>query len=74
MSILSELTDRRAVRELAKALRHFGKLDFLCMSDADEKCARQAENLLREIIESNGYAISSTGKKITKLKIKKDKP
>jgi hypothetical protein len=53
MSLLSENTQPEALRVLLRTLPFFGQLEKMRMSAADAFAARQAENLLRGIIESN---------------------
>jgi len=55
MSILALKSERKAITVLAKTLRYFSKTMLLSMSAIDEQDAKQAENLIRGIIESNGY-------------------
>jgi hypothetical protein len=57
MSILAENTEKRAIKELAKVLKHFGRLDPFGMSAQDTYDSRQAEHLIRAVIESNGYRV-----------------
>jgi hypothetical protein len=55
MSILSETTEKKAVLEIAKTLRHFSRFDLLMLSATDAEDLRKAENMLKTIIESNGF-------------------
>jgi hypothetical protein len=55
MSILSNQTEKRALKVLANTLRFFDHTDLLLMSAEDAQKAREAENTLRSIIENNGY-------------------
>lgn len=71
MSILSPHTERKAVLEIAKALRHFSRFDFLLLRAEDEQRLREAENLLKGIVENNGYTSrfsKNRGTRILKLK------
>jgi len=58
MSILAEKTERRALYELAKALRFLDSLDLLMISNEDAFKIREAENLLREVVGVNGFTAS----------------
>ncbi|KQS36820.1 hypothetical protein [Pedobacter sp. Leaf194] len=55
MSILAENTERKAILGIAKLLRHFSRFDFLLLCAEDAQALRQAENLLKGIVETNGY-------------------
>lgn len=55
MSILAIKSERKAIAVLAKTLRYFDKTMLLNMSAIDEQDAKQAENLIKGIIETNGY-------------------
>ncbi|MEZ2334710.1 hypothetical protein AB6735_03710 [Mucilaginibacter sp. RCC_168] len=55
MSHLANKTERRAIKVLANTLRFFDDTDLLFVSVEDAFKAKQAENILRSIIESNGY-------------------
>ncbi|MBC6112451.1 hypothetical protein ACFOG5_02470 [Pedobacter fastidiosus] len=71
MSILSEHTERRAILEIAKALRLFARFDFLLLSAEDAHRLREAENLLKSIVGNNGYTARFSkrrGTSILKLK------
>ena len=71
MSILSPHTERKAVLEIAKVLRHFSRFDFLLLRAEDEQRLREAENLLKGILENNGYTSrfsKNRGTRILKLK------
>ncbi|WP_316739161.1 hypothetical protein [Pedobacter aquatilis] len=71
MSILSEISERKAILEAAKTLRHFERFGLLLLSAADAEDLRKAETLLKGIIESNGYAIRFSKKRgTTILKLK----
>jgi len=67
MSILSNKTERKAIKILANTLRFFGHTDMLFVSGEDAFKAKEAENILRGIIESNGYKTTYTKGKGTKL-------
>lgn len=74
MSILSETTERRALYELAKALRFFENLDFLMVSNEDAFRIKEAENLLRGVVETNGFKASYSKNRGVQLKrIKQEK-
>jgi hypothetical protein len=72
MSILAQHTERKAVLQIAKTLRLFSTLDFLMLSAVDATLVRQAENLLKGIIENNGYAIRFSKKRGTRIIKTKD--
>ena len=55
MSICHDKTERKAIFELAKTLKHFDSLQGLLMHPGDAYTARLAENLIRSVIENNGY-------------------
>lgn len=57
MSNLATTTERRAIAELAKCLRNFDNLSGLNMTSEDAWKAREAENNIKTIIESNGYNV-----------------
>ncbi len=67
MSIISNRTERKALKVLANTLRFFDNTDLLFVSNNDAFKAREAENILRGIIENNGYKASYTKGKGTKL-------
>ncbi|MDN3588225.1 hypothetical protein QWY86_16190 [Pedobacter aquatilis] len=67
MSILSEISERKAVLETAKILRHFERFDLLLLSAPDAQDLRRAENLLKGIIQNNGYAIRYSKKRGTAI-------
>jgi hypothetical protein len=71
MSILSNKTEKKALKVLANTLRFFAHTDLLFVSNEDAFKAREAENILREIVESNGY--KATYKKGKGTKLTKDK-
>jgi hypothetical protein len=71
MSILSTRTERKALKVLANTLRFFANTDLLFVSNADAFKAREAENILRGIIENNGY--KATYKKGKGTQLIKDK-
>lgn len=71
MSILSQKTEKKAIKVIANTLRFFDQTDLLFISAEDVLKAREAENILRGIVESNHYkAVYQKGKgtKIVKLK------
>lgn len=55
MSILADKSERKAIAVLANTLRYFDKTTLLNMSATDANDARAAENLVKGIIEANGY-------------------
>jgi len=67
MSILAQKTEKKAVKVLANTLRFFDQTDLLFISAEDAHKAREAENILRGIIENNGYKATYTKGKGTKL-------
>ena len=67
MSILSNKTERKAIKILANTLRFFSNTDLLFVSNEDALKAKEAENILRGIIENNGYKATYTKGKGTKL-------
>jgi ribulose bisphosphate carboxylase small subunit len=58
MSNLSSKTEQKAIEELAQCLKHFDNLANLKMTAFDAEAARVAENVIKGIIETNGYRIS----------------
>jgi deoxyxylulose-5-phosphate synthase len=74
MSHLTSKTERKAIKVLANTLRFFEDTDLLFVSAEDAHKAREAENILRSIIENNGYtARYQKGKGTRILKDKKPK-
>jgi hypothetical protein len=67
MSILSNKTEKKAIKVLANTLRFFSNTDLLFVSNEDALKAKEAENILRGIIENNGYKASYKKGKGTKL-------
>jgi hypothetical protein len=67
MSVLTEKTDKQAIKELAKCLIHFERLYPFNMSAQDAAEARQAQNLIRAIIETNGYRVIHKSGKGTRI-------
>jgi hypothetical protein len=67
MSILSERTERTALKAIAKTLRFFEELNFCQMTAEDEEDAAKAKSLLSGIIESEGYHAVYERRKGTKL-------
>lgn len=55
MSLLTDTTEKAAIIALQGMLPCFAQLDRLGMSAADALAARQAENLLRGIVENSPY-------------------
>jgi len=60
-------TAKKALFELAKALKHFYNLDEMNMHPGDLHTAGVAEKLVRGIIEDNGYTASYLRKRGTRL-------
>jgi hypothetical protein len=58
MSKLANTTERQVIKELAKTLNTFSRLSSLNMTHEDDLAVRSAENSIRSVIESNGYAIA----------------
>ena len=72
MSILAQKTEKKAVKVLANTLRFFDQTDLMFISAEDAHKAREAEYILRGIVENNHYkAVYQKGKgtKIIKQKI-----
>jgi hypothetical protein len=67
MSILNRKTERAAIVVMAGSLKYFEKLNQFLMSAQDAADARQAENLIRAIIETNGYGLKYSGSKGFKI-------
>lgn len=59
MSKLSATTQRKAIVLLARCLPNLEALEELNMSAADAFSARRAENLIKSIIETNGFETGS---------------
>jgi len=55
MSLLAQHTEKKALKVLANSLRFFEHTDLLFISAEDAHKAREAENTIKAIIESNGY-------------------
>ena len=71
MSKLADKTDRKALASLAKTLRFFDDTADLNMTAIDAFKSREAENIIRSIIENNGYSAryeKGNGTRLTKLK------
>ncbi|NOW95999.1 hypothetical protein [Mucilaginibacter sp. SG564] len=74
MSRLTSKTERKAIKVLANTLRFFDDTNLLFVSAEDAQKAREAENILRSIIQNNGYSARYQKGKGTKiLKDKKSK-
>jgi hypothetical protein len=72
MSNLANHTERKALQVLANILRYFDETEDMNMTANDAFQAREAENIIRGIIENNGYSAHSEkgkGTRLTKLKI-----
>jgi len=75
MSILSNKTEKKAIKVLANTLRFFSNTDLLFVSNEDAFKAKEAENILRGIIEHNGYKatyVKGKGTKLTKNRISRN--
>jgi len=71
MSQLANKTEKKALKVLANTLRFFENTNLLFMNAEDAFKAREAENTLRGIIETNGYRVTykkGKGTKINKIK------
>ena len=68
MSNLAQQTERKAIKILANTLKEFDKLSSLNMTNTDAIDSRSAENLIRGIIETNGYEINYVVGKGTRIK------
>ncbi len=74
MSHLVNKTERKAIKVLANTLRFFDDTNLLFVTAEDALKAREAENILRGIIESNGYTAKyQKGKGTRVFKNKKTK-
>ncbi len=63
MSNLSDKTEKKALKILSKTLRFFDELRDLDMTAYDDYDATSAENLIRGILQTNGYrAVYEPGK------------
>ena len=58
MSNLSDKTEKKALVIISKGIKVFEQLAFLNMTAEDSEAARKAQNLLRSIVESNGYNLA----------------
>ena len=67
MCLCAEKTEKKALFELAKALKHFINLDGSKMHPGDRHTAEVAEKLVRGIIEDNGYTASYLKSRGTRL-------
>lgn len=63
MSNLAAKTEKKALIVLAKAVLLFEQLQDLNMAAYDAFDARKAENILKSIIEDNGYTVQYDRKK-----------
>ena len=63
----NERTEKKALFELAKVLKHFIKLDESKMHPGDRHTAEVAEKLVRGIIEDNGYTASYLKRRGTRI-------
>jgi len=57
MSVLSDVTEKKALKIITKMVIDFEELNNLNMTKIDAFEATQAKNLLRGIVESAGYEI-----------------
>lgn len=73
MSILSDKTEKNALKALAKTLRFFDELAFCQMTAGDDADVTTAKRLLTGVIENGGYRAVYARRKGTKL-IKDKKP
>ena len=63
MSNLSNKTEKKALKVLSKTLRFFDELRDLDVTAYDDYDATSAENLIRGILQTNGYqAVYEPGK------------
>lgn len=72
MSNLANKTERKVLKVLAKTLRFFDDTENLDMTAEDAFQAREAENIIKGIIERNGFTANyekGKGTRLTKLKI-----
>jgi len=67
MSILSGQTEEKAIAVIAECVLLFEKLHYLRMTAQDAFDTRTAENLLKGIIESNGFHVVYRADKNDKL-------
>ncbi|WP_426474833.1 hypothetical protein [Chryseobacterium balustinum] len=58
MSNLSNKTEYKALTLIAQMVKDFEKLHYLEMTKEDDSDVTQARNLLKCIVESNGYKIN----------------
>jgi hypothetical protein len=71
MSNLANKTERKALKVLANTLRFFEGTDNLDMTATDAFQAREAENIIKGIIENNGFSANyekGKGTRLTKYK------
>lgn len=68
MSNLARKTERKALKVLANTLRFFEGTEELDMTASDAFKARQAENIITDIIERNGFEANYEKGKGTTLK------
>ncbi|EHQ24273.1 hypothetical protein [Mucilaginibacter paludis] len=55
MSILANKTEKAAVKTIARCLKYLDGLSDLEMTAEDAFAAREAERLIKGIMETNGY-------------------
>jgi type IV secretory pathway VirB4 component len=71
MSNLANKTERKALQLLANTLRFFEETANLKMTANDAFQAREAENMIKGIIENNGFSANyekGKGTRLTKFK------
>jgi hypothetical protein len=67
MGIITAKTEHKALLEIARTLRFFKRLDFLCISAGDSVRIAHAEHIIRDVIANNGYGVRFTGKRGTRI-------
>lgn len=67
MSILSEKTEKNALKSIAKTLRFFDELTYCQMTAEDDADITTAKRLLLGVIENGGYRVVYERRKGTKL-------
>jgi hypothetical protein len=73
MSRLTENTDYRALLQIAQTLTHFERLSDMGVSAGDAVRIRHAENIIKDVIGSNGYEILYKSNSVALKKIKEVK-
>lgn len=59
MSILFSKTEDKVIKELSECLIHFDNLANLKMTAFDADASKVAENIIKGIIQSNGFHLAS---------------